>query len=89
MNLLLLISLLITGVSSQNNHGCKTDCDCPDFAEHVTYNGNQEYERIDSCTFKLACRYGAYTFVRFLWDESEIEIPSGSDAIVFVSSKKK
>ncbi|CAL2047026.1 unnamed protein product [Caenorhabditis brenneri] len=81
MNLLLLISLIIIGVSSQNNHGCKTDCDCPDFVGLVINNGIQVYERIDSCTFKLTCLDGEQPFVTFLWADSEIEKPSDSHEI--------
>ncbi|CAL2047015.1 unnamed protein product [Caenorhabditis brenneri] len=74
MNLFILISLFIIGVSSQTNHGCKTNCNCSNI--EFSIGGPTSYTKIDDCSFKLTCLNGKQAVLSLSWDGSEIEKPS-------------
>ncbi|CAL2047016.1 unnamed protein product [Caenorhabditis brenneri] len=87
MNLLILISLIIIGVSSQieSNHGCKTNCNCPDFNGYITSDSDgYNYTKIDGCSFQMECTDRPQ--LQLLWEGTEFSRPSDAGTDFFFTT---
>ncbi|EGT60028.1 hypothetical protein CAEBREN_04802 [Caenorhabditis brenneri] len=84
MKLIVLFSMIAT-VFGQIDHGCKVNCDCPDFTQLFTVEGLVElnYTKLDGCNFFANCLNGKDGEVRSEWTKSEIEKPEDVDVTFF------
>ncbi|EGT40915.1 hypothetical protein CAEBREN_14321 [Caenorhabditis brenneri] len=77
---LFIFFMIVVAISCQDdsNHGCKTNCDCPDFTTLFNDQGKEDllFTQGEGCTFNSTCKYVAQGAVQALWKDSEIETPT-------------